>query len=92
MNLGIVEVKARHMPLPEKLFPLWLRGHELLGIKVEEGRIIISPLEVACPFCSRMGVIPFEGYLVCSLCRDGLKRARKSKRGRKSSRWIQNKW
>lgn len=88
-ELGIVEiVKGKSTQLPEKLLPLDLKGKDVLEITVEEGRVVIQPVDLSCIFCSRVGIIEVEGKHICSLCRDSLLKLRKSKSKRRSRRWI----
>lgn len=87
-ELGVLQVVKGSTQIPEKLLPIDLKGQDALEFSVEEGRVIISLIEMSCPFCSRIGIIEVEGKFICSLCRDSLIKLQKSKRRRNSRKWI----
>lgn len=79
IGVGLV-FKTGTLAIRESIIPAEMRGFEMLDIKVQEGRITITPASMTCPFCGRIGTKELKGYYVCRLCIDELKKLNENKR------------
>ena len=75
-----IGVLRNNMKLDYQLFPDKMKGFEAYDIEVVKGKGIITPVNINCPLCGRLGVKEFKGYFVCASCVRECKKLTKNRR------------